>query len=85
MGSGRVLARVTEPEIDGDERPLVGDGGSEHIGIGPADELFVGHGVDVMSQLDERAGRGDGDVLVELEPHVLGVSGRISCFASHEP
>jgi len=32
-----------------------------------------------------RATRGfgdDADVLVELEPHVLGVSGRISCLAS---
>ena len=44
---------------------------------------FVGNRVDVVAECDERILGRDGDVLVELELHVLGVSGRTSCLASH--
>jgi len=47
--------------------------------------VLVGHGVDVVAASDKWAFGDDGDVLVDLEPHVLGASGRISRLASQAP
>ena len=69
MGVGRVGAGITETEVEGNEGSTVGDCSGEHVGVGAAGELLVS----------------DGDVLVELESHLVGVSGRISCLASQEP
>lgn len=85
MRTGRVGAGITEAEVEGDERSLVGNSSGKHGGIWSANKLLVGDGVDVVVGGDQRVLGGNGDVLVELEPHVLGVSGRISCFASQAP
>lgn len=85
MAAGRVGAGITEAEVAGHQSALVGDRGSEHVGVGLAGEVLFEDGVDVVAESDERVLGGDGDVLVELEPHGLGVSGRISCLASHAP
>ena len=85
MRTGRVGAGITEAEVEGDERSLVGDSAGKHNGIWSADQLLVGDSVDIVVGGDQWALGGDGDVLVELEPHVVGVSERISCFASHAP
>lgn len=85
MAAGWVGARIAEAEVAGDDSALVGDGGGEHVRVGPAGEVLIEDGLDVVAESDERVLGGDGDVLVELEPHGLGVSGRISCLASHAP
>jgi hypothetical protein len=82
---GRVGAGVAEAEVAGDKRPVIGDRGGEHVGVGAAGQILVGDGVDLVAASNERVLGRDGDVLVEFEPHVLGVSGRISCLASHAP
>lgn len=83
--SGRVLPRITEAQVEGHQRAPLCTRSSEHDGIGPAAEVLVDDNVDVVAEMDEWLLCRDGDVLVELDLHVLGESGRISCLASHAP
>ena len=85
MAAGWLGAGIAETQVAGDQGARVRDGGGEHVGVGPALEALGGDGVDVVAEGGKRVLGGDGDVLVEFEPHGLGVSGRISCLASHAP
>lgn len=85
MAAGWVGAGIAKSEVEGDQNSLVGDGSGEYVGIGSAGELLVGNCIDVVAQSEKRILGDDSDVLVELEPHVVGESGRISCLASQAP
>lgn len=61
------------------------DRSGEHVRVGQAGQILVRDCVNLVSEGDEGVLGRDGDVLAEFEPHVLGLSGRISCLASHAP
>lgn len=44
MATGRVGAGIPEAEVGGRTSALVGDCGSEHVGVGAAAEILVGDG-----------------------------------------
>lgn len=66
VAAGRVGAGIAEAEVARDQRPFVGDGGGEYVGIGSAAQVFVGDGVDVVAESNERILGGDGDVSSSL-------------------
>ena len=79
------MAAVAEAEVEGDEGPQVAHGAGEDIRVGVAGELLIDDGIDVVAGGDERVFGVDSDVLVELDPHGVGVRVRISCLASQAP
>lgn len=83
--AGWVEAGVAEAEVEGDEDALVGDGASKNVRVGVTGKVLVDDGVDVVAGGDEWVLGGDGDVLVELDPHGVGVRVWTSCLASQAP
>jgi hypothetical protein len=62
----RISARIAEAEVEGDQRTLVADRRSEHLGIGPAREVLLGNRVDVVAEREERILGDDGDISSSL-------------------
>ena len=82
----RIRTNVAEPSIERDEHPALARGGSRHLGVGGAAEVFFEHGRALVSEPREHVRRTSGEVLVELQSHVgLGGSGEVSPRASSAP
>ncbi len=85
MRSEPMLPRIAELDIERHEHSLLILSGCHHDRVCCASQSFVSDRVDVMPRRGKNRYRCCRDVLVELEPHELGRSGRTSCFASHAP
>jgi hypothetical protein len=67
--AGRILAGITEIEVERDEQPALGRRLAADYKIGGAAEVLVEHGASVVAErFKQRLGR-PWKVLVELEPH----------------
>lgn len=62
MAAGRVGTRITEAEVEGDERSLATDRCGEHVRVWMADEVFVLDGVDLVAEGNEQVLGNEGDV-----------------------
>ncbi len=85
MAPSGVSAKIAEAKIEGDEGTVILHGGGENVLVRSSYELLISDRVDLVTEEGKGIASANGDVLVELEPHLIGDSGLISCLASQAP
>lgn len=83
VATGWIVAEVADTAIEGDHHPALVGRGPDHGRVRVSGQLFVGHGVDLMSSAGEFRNKVVRQVLVQLELHAG--SGWISSRASAAP
>lgn len=83
--SRRMSSDVAEPDIEGDEQPMLTHADREQSLVVDARHALIGDAVRLVTSLGEQRLRAYSHVFVEFDPHEPCDSGWISCFASQAP